>query len=195
MQNKKSYSKESNFSKGGKPKGYKKSDFSDTTQNKNVKDAQTGQNQNQNQNQNKNASRYCKECKIKSHWTSDCRKLKAKNEKSQKKQINNVEASYDANEQHGHCQALHDDFGTFSSNALCAVDSRNVVIDTFATKITSHPLATNEPLMAVLNLENVVSLQLEGDTAASHNIISKTCFEELQANLLKHGKEKSKSLP
>ena len=67
---------------------------------------------------------------MKSHWTSDCRKLKAKNEKSQKKQINNVEASYDADEQHGHCQALHDDFGTFSSNALCAVDSRNVVIDT-----------------------------------------------------------------
>ena len=49
--------------------------------------------------------------------------------------------------------------------------------------------------MAVLNLENVVSLQLEVDTAASHNIIPKTCFEELQANLLKHGKEKSKSLP
>ena len=39
MQNKKSYSKESNVSKGGKPKGNKKSDFSDTTQNKNVKDA------------------------------------------------------------------------------------------------------------------------------------------------------------
>ena len=90
---------------------------------------------------------------------------------------------------------MHDDFGAFSSNALCAVDSRNVVIDTFATKLASHPLATNEPLMAVLNLENVVSLRLEVDTAASHNIISKTCFEELQASLLKHGKEKSKSLP
>ena len=67
--------------------------------------------------QSKNASRYCKECKTKSHWTSDCRKLKAKNEKTQKKQTNNVEASYDANEQHGNCQALHDDFGVFWSDA------------------------------------------------------------------------------
>ena len=32
-------------------------------------------------------------------------------------------------------------------------------------------------------------------TAASHNIISKKCFDELQDNLIKHGKEKSKSLP
>ena len=90
---------------------------------------------------------------------------------------------------------MHDDFGTFSSDAFCAVDSRNVIIDTFATKITSHPLATNEPLMAVSNLENEVSLKLEVDTAASHNMISTACFEKLQASLLKHSKEKSKSLP
>ena len=44
-------------------------------------------------------------------------------------------------------------------------------------------------------MENVVSLQLEVDSAASHYIISKTGFEEFQASLLQHGKEKSKSLP
>ena len=49
--------------------------------------------------------------------------------------------------------------------------------------------------MAVLNLENVVSLKAEVDTAASHNIISQSCYEVLQANLLKKGKENSKSLP
>merc|ERR1739842_2550 len=48
--------------------------------------------------------------------------------------------------------------------------------------------------MAVLNLEDVATLKLEVDTAASHNIISQECYDALQANLLKCGKEKSKSL-
>ena len=88
-------------------------------------------------------------------------------------------------------QVLHDYFGTISSNALSTVDPLNAIIDTFATKMASHPLATNEPLMANLNLENIANLQLEVDTAASHNILSKTSFNKLQATLLKHGKEKS----
>ena len=48
--------------------------------------------------------------------------------------------------------------------------------------------------MTKLNLENVMNLKMEVDTAASHNIISKTCFEDLQLALKKNGKEKSKKL-
>ena len=66
MQNKKSYSKESNVSRGGKQKGNKKSDSTDAIQNKNSKDTKNDQNANQ----NKNASRYCSECKMKSHWNA-----------------------------------------------------------------------------------------------------------------------------
>ena len=46
-----------------------------------------------------------------------------------------------------------------------------------------------------MNLENVVSLKFEVDTGASHNIISKRCFDQLQNSLIRQGKEKSKSLP
>ena len=198
LDNKKQYYKDSK-SKGAKPK---KGNEPTNSKNAEAKNPKSNQNSNQNsnhqnphKNQNQNStSRYCSHCKLKSHWTNDCRKLKAKREKSHNKQINNVEANYDSDDQQN-CQSLHDDFGTFSSKALCAVDSRNVVIDTFATKITSHPLVTNAPLMAILNLEDVVSLKLEVDTAASHNIISQSCYEVLQANLKKQGKEKSKSLP
>ena len=69
MQNKKSYSKESNVSKGGKPKGNKKSESTDATQNKmdyrGSKDTKTDQNANT----DKNATRFCQECRMKSHWT------------------------------------------------------------------------------------------------------------------------------
>ena len=173
--------------KGGKPKGCennKKADVSDNAQPKKGNETKTGQNQKQNP--NKKASRYCKECKTKSHWTNDCWKLKAKKENSQKKQINNAS--------HEDCQDLHDDFGAYS-NTLCVVDSRNVIIDTFLTKTASHPLVTSEPIKGCLNLENVVSLKFEVHTGASHNIISQICFDQLQNSLLRHGKEKSKSLP
>ena len=89
-------------------------------------------------------------------------------------------------------QDEYHDFGSF--NALCAVDHKLPVIDSFATKLASHPLADNESLMTKLNLECVFHLGMEVDTAASHNIISENCFEELQNRLVKRGKEKSKRL-
>ena len=110
--------------------------------------------------------------------------------KSQKKQINSIDVSHD--NQQELCQDLSNDFGTF--NALCAVDHKLPVMDTFATKLASHPLATNEYLMTKLNLENVFHLGMEVDTAASHNIISEECFNELQNRLFRKGKEKSKKL-
>ena len=67
-------------------------------------------------------------------------------------------------------------------------------MDSFATKLASHPLATNESLMTKLNLENVFHLGMEVDMAASHNIISEECFNELQNRLVKQGKEISKKL-
>ena len=88
-----------------------------------------------------------------------------------KKQINNVTRK--------DCNDLTEEFGAYS-NTLCVVDSNNVVLDIFRTKLDTHPLVTLPPLKTCLNLENVVSLNFEMDTGASHNIISKRCFEQLQ---------------
>ena len=43
--------------------------------------------------------------------------------------------------------------------------------------------------------DNIFSLELDVNTAASNNINSKKCFDKLQISLSRHGKEKSKSLP
>ena len=58
----------------------------------------------------------------------------------------------------------------------------------------THPLVTIPPIKTCLNLENVVSLNFEIDTGASHNIISKRCFKQIQNSLILRGKDKSKSL-
>ena len=58
------------------------------------------------------------------------------------------------------------------------------------TDTTFDPLVTIEPISAVLNLENVVSLNLEIDTGTADNMISNKCFDNLQASLVKQGKKK-----
>ena len=67
---------------------------------------------------------------------------------------------------------------------------KTVVIYTFLMDTTFDPLVTIEPISAVLNLENVVSLKFEIDTGAADNMISKKCFDHLQASLVKQGKKK-----
>ena len=121
----------------------------------------------------KSSKKYCHHCVSETHWTKYCYKLK----RIKKKQINNLEVSSDSQPGQG------GDFNTF--HCYEPVNHQLPVID---------PLATNEPLMTRLNLENVMSLKMEVDTAASHNTISKDCFKELQLALFKHGKEKSKKL-
>ena len=68
------------------------------------------------ENQNKYSDKpYCKNCRIKGHWTSDCRKLKAKLAKA--KQIKSV--SHESED-------FDDDFGTQpNSNTICLVDNEN----------------------------------------------------------------------
>ena len=68
------------------------------------------------------------------------------------------------------------------------------MIKTFASKLASHPLATEEPLLTKLNIEGIGQLKVEVDTAASHNIISDRTFDALQNELVKRGKERSKKL-
>ena len=68
------------------------------------------------------------------------------------------------------------------------------MIDSFATKLASHPLATTESLMTKLNIEGICHSSMEVDTAASHNIVSERAFDALQDQLVKRGKEKSKRL-
>ena len=46
------------------------------------------------------------------------------------------------------------------------------------------------PLMTKLNIEGICHLNMEVDTAASHNIISERAFDALQDELVKRGKEK-----
>ena len=84
--------------------------------------------------------------------------------------------------------------GTF--NSLCAVDhlSNPPIFNSFATQLDSHPLATSEPLMTKVNVEGIGQLKLEVDTAASHNIISEKAFNQIQNDLEKLGKSKSKKL-
>ena len=48
--------------------------------------------------------------------------------------------------------------------------------------------------MTTFNLENVILVGMEVDTAASHNIISENCFNALQDSLFKQGKGRSKRL-
>ena len=143
-------------------------------------------NQEDNQNSKKNKSRFCSHCKVKTHNTDKCWSL----DKSKQKQINSMDVSQD--NQQGQCQDSNNEFGIF--NALCAVDHKLPVISTFATKLASHPLATNESLMTKLNLEDVFQLGMEVDTAASHNIISEESFNELQTRLFRQNKEKTKKL-
>ncbi|CAL4121620.1 unnamed protein product, partial [Meganyctiphanes norvegica] len=152
--------------KSVKPKGKLNSENSENTQGKNSKWGNKGQKQNSNQNsdqksnqnstqnstQNSNRKpnakkgRYCTNCKTKTHDTDYCWHLK--NGKSKQKHINSLDASNDSQED----QDQNDfDFGKF--NALCAVDHKSPVIDSFATKLASHPLATTESLMTKLNLE------------------------------------------
>ena len=92
------------------------------------------------------------------------------------------------------CDDFLDDFGA-NSNTICLVDKINVVIDAFMSKTEDHPLVTIAPIKTCLNLENVGSLKFEVDTGASHNIISKKCFDQLQLSLKNHGKQHSRSLP
>ena len=135
---------------------------------------------------NKNSNKsYCKNCKIKGHWTSDCRKLKAKLAKT--KQIKNV--SHESEE-------FDDDFGPQpNSNTICLVDSDNVILNKFASGTKEHPLVTMPPIKTSLRLENCGNLLFEVDTGASHNIISQKCFDQLQLSLKNHGKQHSRSLP
>ena len=59
----------------------------------------------------------------------------------------------------------------------------------------SHPLATSTPLMTSLNLENVLHLKFEVDTAASHNVISLDNYNKLQSCLLKRKRQGLKPFP
>ena len=70
-----------------------------------------------------------------------------------------------------------------SFNALCAVDISAKEVITFATVADTHPLVTNESLFTKLNLEGVMHCNFEVDTAALHNIISKSSFDHLQTTL------------
>ena len=198
--NKKTYNNsdsKTTASKGVKPKGKSNSDVSECTQGKNSKGGNKGQKQNFNQNssdqksnqkstQNSNQNskpnakkgRYCTNCETKTHDTKYCWHLKK--DKSQQKQINKLDdsnASNDSQEDQDH------DFGFGHFNALCAVDHKSPVIDSFATKLASHPLATTESLMTKLNIEGICHLNMEVDTAASHNIISERAFDALQDQL------------
>ena len=182
----KKYNKDSKGKAKDKP--HDKNQNQADKQNETVKQNQNTKPQNQNAKQSQNSDnskpkKHCTHCETETHWTKYCWTLK---NKSKKKQINNLDVT--SENQPGHSG----DFGTF--HCFEAVDHILPVIDSFATKLATHPLATNQSLMTKLNLENVMNLKMEVDTAASHNIISKNCFEELQIALLKHGKEKSKKL-
>lgn len=156
-------------------------------QNQNTKPQKQNEPVKQTQNSdNSKPKKYCTHCVSETHWTKYCWKLN----KNKKKQINNLDVSSANHSDNQPGQG--GDFGTF--HCFEAVDHKLPVVDSFATKLATHPLATNQSLMTKLNLENVMNLKMEVDTAASHNIISKNCFEDLQIALLKHGKEKSKKL-
>ena len=81
------------------------------------------------------------------------------------------------------CNDFQDDFGA-SSNTICLVDN----MDAFLSETNNHPLVTIAPIKTCLNLENVCSLKFEVDTGASHNIISKRCFDQIQNSLIRQGK-------
>ena len=117
-----------------------------------------------------------------------------KKERTQQKQINKLNESNVSNDSQ---EDQDQDFGigNFGNfNALTAVDHKLPVIDSFATKLASHPLATTESLRTKLNIEGICHLVMEVDTAASHNIISEKAFDKLQEQLIIRGKEKSKRL-
>ena len=201
--NKKTYNNsdsKTTASKSVKPKGKSNSDVSEGTQGKNSKGGNKGQKQNfnrnssdqksnqksqssdQNSKSNAKKGRYCTNCKTKTHDTNYCWHLKK--EKSKQKQINSLDANNDSQDDQDQ------DLGFGDFNALCAVDHKLPVIDSFATKLASHPLATTESLMTKLNLEGICHLNMEVDSAASHNIISEKAFDALQDQLIKRGKEK-----
>ena len=58
----------------------------------------------------------------------------------------------------------------------------------------SHPLVTNNQLLTKINVEGVMHLRAEIDTAASFNMISKSDFDSLQRELTKRGLPRSKRL-
>ena len=131
-------------SKSVNPKGKSNSDVSEGTQGKNSKGGNKGQKQNFNQNssdqkskqksQNSNQNskpnakkgRYCTNCKTKTHDTNYCWHLKK--DESKQKQINSLDANNDSQDDQDQ------DFGFGNFNALCAVDQKSPVFDSFATK-------------------------------------------------------------
>ena len=86
-------------------------------------------------------------------------------EKNSQSKVHKVE---DDNSDNSNCD--NKDFGTF--HALCAVDVLASGVQTFDEKLADHPLATDSPLLTKLNVEGIMHLRAEVDTAASHNIIS-----------------------
>ena len=61
-------------------------------------------------------------------------------------------------------------------------------IKSFASMNDDHPLVTTDPLLTKLNVENFAHVTFEVDSAASHNIISKTNFDKIQKQLKIRGK-------
>ena len=51
------------------------------------------------------------------------------------------------------------------------------------------PLITNDPLLTLICVENVVEMTFEIDTAASHSLLSKSIFERLQRDLAVRGRK------
>ncbi|CAL4061377.1 unnamed protein product, partial [Meganyctiphanes norvegica] len=199
--------KDTTACKSVRPKGKLNSENSENTHWRNSKWGNKGQKQNSNQNSdqksNQNSTqnatqnanrmpnakkgRYCTHCKTKTHDTDYC--WHVKKGKSKQKHINSLDANNDSQSDQD-----QNDYDVGKFNALCAVDPKSPVIDSFATKLATHPLATTESLMTKLNLEGICHLGMEVDTAASHNIISEKVFDGLQKQLTKWGREKSKRL-
>ena len=123
----------------------------------------------------------CDHCQSKGHDVKTCWKLHPELNPFNKKTIRKVNA---------------EDNDQDKDPALCfhSLETIYPAVKSFSSLKETHPLVTSEPLLTCLNVEGVMKVPVEIDSAASHNIISEFYFDKLQNHLKQNGKIPSKKL-